>query len=202
MPRPLRDQSAGIRHITCRGNRRQTVFADELDRRRYLWLLDEACGLYGWSIAGYCLMRNHVHLVVRVGAGTISRGMQWLSGRYGQLFNRRHGEMGHLFQGRFRAEIVEDEAYAIEVVRYVDLNPVRAGVVRRPADWAWSSHRALVGLERPPPFHDVDGTLGLFSANRDAAQIHYAKYVAERLRQPDQPSADMSSNPNRGQTPG
>jgi REP element-mobilizing transposase RayT len=145
MPRPLRDQSAGIRHITCRGNRRQEIFVDDLDRRRYLWSLEETCRRYGWSLAGYCLMRNHVHLVARVGAGSISRGMQWLSGRYGQLFNRRHGVTGHLFQGRFHATIVEDEGYALDVVRYVDLNPVRAGAVRHPAEWGWSSHRALVG---------------------------------------------------------
>ncbi|MGH3054671.1 MAG: transposase, partial [Gaiellaceae bacterium] len=189
-------------HITCRGNRRQTVFLDEQDRRRYLWLLDEACGLYGWNVAGYCLMRNHVHLVARVGAGTISGGMQWLSGRYGQLFNQRHGETGHLFQGRFRAEIVEDEAYALEVVRYVDLNPVRAGVARQPADWMWSGYRALLGLEAPLRFHDVESTLRLVSANRDAARAHYAKYVAERLRQPNLPRSDRSSRPNRGQTPG
>jgi REP element-mobilizing transposase RayT len=202
MPRPLRDQSAGIRHITCRGNRRQAVFLDELDRWRYLWLLDEACNLYGWSISGYCLMRNHVHLVARVGGGTISPGMQWLSGRYGQLFNRRRRETGHLFQGRFRAEIVEDEAYALEVVRYGDLNPVRACVVRRPTDWVWSSHRALVGLDTPLPFHDVEATLALFSANRDAAQAHYANYVAERLRQPDPAQIRHVPRPNRGQTPG
>jgi putative transposase len=201
MPRLLRDQSPGIRHMTCRGNRRQTIFVDDLDRRLYLWLLDEACDAYGWSVAGYCLMRNHVHLVARVGAGTISRGMQWLSGRYGQLFNRRHGETGHLFQGRFDARLVEDEAYALDVVRYIDLNPVRAGVVRRPVDWTWSSHRALVGLEAPLPFHDVEGTLRLFSANRDAAQKHYAEYVAERLRRHDASPADMSSHVNRGQTP-
>ena len=202
MPRALRDQSAGIRHIVCRGNRRQAIFLDEVDRRRYLGLLEEACAHYGWRIAGYCLMRNHVHLVADVRAGTISGGMQWVSGQYGQLFNRRHRETGHLFQGRFRAEIVEDEAYALEVVRYVDLNPVHACVVRRPVDWLWSSHRALVGLDAPLPFHDIDGTLRLFSANRDAAQTHYAKYVAERLRRRNPQPTDMSSRPNRGQTPG
>ena len=202
MPRPLRDQSAGIRHIVCRGNRRQPIFLDEADRRRYLWLVEQACARYGWTIAGYCLLRNHVHLVAGIREETISRGMQWLSGRYAQLFNRRHAETGHLFQGRFRAEIVEDEAYALEVVRYVDLNPVRAGVVRRPMDWPWSSHRALVGLEQPLPFHDVEGTLRLFSSNRDSARAHYATYVAERLRRHEPPTADLSPGPARGQTPG
>lgn len=202
MPRQLRDQSAGLRHVMCRGNRGQRIFVDDLDRRRYLWLLDEACRRYGFRAAGYCLMTNHVHLVANVGAGTISRGMQWLSGKYAQLFNRRHGVTGHLFQGRFRAEIVEDEAYAIDVVRYVDLNPVRARVVREPADWPWSGHRALVGLQAPLPFHDVEGTLALFSANRDAAQTQYAKYVAERLRRRNPPVRDRSFHQNRGQTPG
>jgi REP-associated tyrosine transposase len=202
MPRPLRDQSAGIRHITCRGNRRQPVFLDEADRQRYLRLVEEACARYGWSMSGYCLLGNHVHLVAAVPAATISRGMQWLSGRYGQLFNRRHAETGHLFQGRFWAEIVDDEAYALEIVRYVDLNPVRAGVVRRPSDWAWSSHRALVGLEAPRPFHDLEGTLRLFSSSRDSAHAHYAKYVAERLRPSDSPERNRSSSRARGQTPG
>jgi REP element-mobilizing transposase RayT len=201
VPRPPRDQTAGIRHITCRGNRRQAIFVDEVDRRRYLGLLAEACGRHGWRAAGYCLMRNHVHLVVVVRAGTISSGMQWLSGVYGALFNRRHRQSGHLLQGRFRAEIVEDEAYAIDVVRYCDLNPVRARIVRHPAEWAWSSYRALVGLETPPPFLDVDATLGLFSSNRDRAQVAYAKYVAERLRGTTLPPTDTSFASNRGQTP-
>jgi REP element-mobilizing transposase RayT len=151
MPRPLRDQSAGLRHVMCRGNRGQPIFVDDLDRRRYVWLLDEACHRYGWRAAGYCLMTNHVHLVANVGAGTISRGMQWLSGKYGQLFNRRHGVNGHLFQGRFRAEIIADEAYAIEVVRYVDLNPVRAGVGNRRTGRGAATERSSGSSAAPVP---------------------------------------------------
>lgn len=202
MPRPLRDQSAGIRHVTCRGNRRQPIFLDDLDRRRYLGLLAETCSRHHWRIHGYCLMRNHVHFVARVGPETISCGMQWLSGVYGQLFNRRHRATGHLFQDRFHAENVEDEAYALEVVRYVDLNPVRATIVEQPATWRWSGHRALVGLDPPLPFHDIDGTLGLFSRNRDIAQALYAKYVAERLRStPPVPKRHVPS-PQPGSDPG
>jgi REP-associated tyrosine transposase len=202
VPRPPRDQSAGIRHIVCRGNRRQPIFLDDIDRRRYLGLLEETCARYEWRASGYCLMGNHAHLVVRVGAGTISRGMQWLSGKYGQLFNRRHGVTGHLFQGRFRSEVVEDEAYALEVIRYADLNPVRARVVHHPASWAWSSYRALVGLAQPLPFHDVGGALELFSRDRDAACRMYGKYVAERLRRLRVSPSDVSCAPDRGQTPG
>lgn len=188
--------------MTCRGNRRQPIFLDELDRIRYVSLLGEACGRYGWAISGYCLMRNHVHLVVRVRRDTVSRGMQWLSGRYGQLFNRRHGVTGHLFQGRFHAEAVEDEAYALEVVRYVDLNPVRAGIVAAPADWRWSGHRALLGLAPPLPFHDIHGTLGLFSLNRDVAHSLYAKYVAERLHPTSPGLTGHVSAPQPGSDPG
>jgi REP-associated tyrosine transposase len=202
MPRPLRDQSAGIRHVTCRGNRRQSIFLDDVDRRRYTWLLDEACTRYGWRIHGYCLMGNHVHLVAAVGANSISRGMQWLSGKYGQLFNRRHRQSGHLFQGRFRSEIVGDERYALEVVRYVDLNPVRAGLVPDPTLWAWSSHRALVGLATPHAFHDVDTILSPFSCERKAAQLAYARYVGERLSETPVQRKDMPHEDNRGQTPG
>lgn len=191
MPRPLRDQTAGIRHVTCRGNRRQRIFLDDLDRRRYLWLLEEVCPRYGWRIAAYCLMTNHVHLVVAVGAGTISRGMQWLGGKYGQLFNRRHQKTGHLLQGRFGAEIVGDEHHLLVASRYTDLNPVRAGLVHDPTSWRWSSHRALVGLDDPLPFHDVSLTLDRMSSNREAAHAAYASFVAEQLR-----------HQNRGQTPG
>lgn len=202
MPRPLRDQSAGIRHVTCRGNRRQPIFLDDRDRRRYLGLLEEACGRHRWLISGYCLMRNHVHLVLRVEPATISIGMQWLSGRYGQLFNRRHATSGHLFQGRFHAESVEDEAYALEVVRYVDLNPVRARIVERPTDWRWSSHRALLGLDPPLPFHDIEGTLALFSQRRDVAQATYAKFVAERLRRLQYRPPGHVLTPEPGSDPG
>lgn len=202
MPRPPRDQSAGFRHVVCRGNRRQAIFLDAADRRRYLGLLEEACGRYEWRILGYCLMGNHAHVVAWVDAGTISRGMQWLSGVYAQLFNRRWSESGHLFQGRFRSEQVEDEAYVLEVMRYVDLNPVRARLVAHPAEWPWSGHRALVGPARPLPFHDIDGALALFSPKRDVAQAAYARFVAERLRRLSMSPPDMSRGQDRGQTPG
>jgi REP-associated tyrosine transposase len=191
VPRPSRDQSAGIRHVTCRGNRRQPIFLDDLDRRRYLWLLEEVCSRYAWRTAAYCLMTNHVHLVVAVGAGTISSGMQWLSGKYGQLFNRRHQQTGHLFQGRFGAEIVGDGRHILDAARYADLNPVRAGLVDAPTRWCWSGHRALVGLDEPLPFHDISLTLDAMSSERARAHAAYAKFVAEQL-----------SPRNRGQTPG
>jgi REP-associated tyrosine transposase len=203
VPRPLRDQSAGIVHLIWRGNRRQRIFDDDLDRERYLALLAEACRRCGWWIDAYCLLTNHVHLMAHVTDGTLSRGMQWLGGRYAAAYNVRHGFAGHLFQCRFRSERVEDDVYALELARYVDLNPKRAGAAQTPRRWRWSSYRALAGLEQPRPFHDVDWILGQLALDRRRAHGAYEAFVAaarDELRRPDRDRslADMS----RGQTPG
>jgi len=186
----------------CRGNRRQVIFLDDTDRRRYLWLLAEVRRDCGWRIPAYCLMGNHVHLVAEVPEGTISRGMQWLNGRYGQAFNVRHGVSGHVFQGRFRSERVEDERYAVDLVRYVDLNPERAGLVGDAAEWPWSSYRALAGLAEPRSFHDVGWLLDRLAPTRERAHAAYAAFVAEGRSQPLPPTLDTSPPPTRGQTPG
>ena len=135
------------------------------------------CRDFGWRVFTWCLMTNHVHLVLEVAEETISRGMQFLSGNYGQAFNWRHGYTGHLFQSRFRDEVVNDDPYALGVVRYVDLNPVRAGLVRDPASWTYGGYRALAGLERPREFHDVAWTLGRFSPDSSRARALYADFV-------------------------
>ena len=176
MPRPPRDQTAGIRHITCRGNRRQPIFLDDLDRRHYLGLLQHVCSVLEWRVLAWCLMTNHVHLVVEVRDGTISKGMQLVCGDYAQGFNWRHGLTGHLFQGRFRAEAVVDEAYLFELSRYVDLNPERAGAVRRPERWMWSSCRAHLNLEPPRPFHDPIW-VRRFGATAERAAAAYAGFL-------------------------
>ncbi len=163
--------------MTCRGNRRQSLFRDALDREWYLGLLGDVCRDFRWRVFTWCLMTNHVHLVLEVAEETISRGMQFLSGNYGQAFNWRHGYTGHLFQGRFRDEVVGDDPYALGVVRYVDLNPVRAGLVRDPASWTYGGYRALAGLERPREFHDVAWTLGRFSPDSLRARALYADFV-------------------------
>jgi REP element-mobilizing transposase RayT len=182
VPRRLRFQGAGIRHVTARGNRRQRIFLDEDDRERYLAELSRVCGQFESRVLAWCLMTNHVHLVLRVKANTISRLVQELHGEYAAEFNVRHGYRGHLFQGRFRDEIVQDETYLFEVAPYVDLNPVRAAIVEDPADWAWSSYRALAGLERPRPFHDVGALLDQVASDRAAAHSFYRRHVASRLR--------------------
>jgi REP element-mobilizing transposase RayT len=202
VPRPLRDQSAGIVHLIWRGNRRQRIFDDDLDRERYLALLGEVCRRLGWRVIAYCLMTNHVHLVVLVTDGTLSRGMQWLGGRYAQWYNLRHRFAGHLFQGRFRSERVEDDSYALVLGRYVDLNPERAGMADA-ARWHWSSLRAHLGLEPPRSFHDASWLLGLLSLDRRRAQEAYRAFVREGRGSLLPPRPDTAPRLiDRGQTPG
>jgi putative transposase len=181
VPRPLRDQSAGFLHLVWRGNRRQRIFEDDVDRERFLELLAAACRSRGWRVLAWCLLTNHVHLLIEVPEGTLSAGMQWLGGRYAQLYNLRHGLDGHLFQGRFHAERVETLEYALEVGRYVDLNPERAGLGGA-ADWPWSSHRAHLGLARPRAFHDADWLARHFSSDPGRRPAAYGDYVAEARR--------------------
>ena len=176
MPRPLRDQSAGIRHVTCRGNRRQPIFLDDLDRECYVGILERLGRILSWRVLGWCLMTNHVHLVLQIPAETISRGMQRLCGEYAQEFNWRHEYTGHLFQGRFRSETVTDDDYLREVVRYVDLNPERAGLVAAAEQWRWSGCRAHLGIEPPRPFHDISWARS-FGATPAGAARAYAEYV-------------------------
>ncbi len=201
VPRPHRVQAAGIRHVVCRGIRGLPIFVDDFDREWYLGMLGLVCRDFGWRVLAWCLMTNHVHLVVDVPEDTISRGMQLLSGNYGQAFNWRHGHTGHLFQGRFHDELVDGASYGLTVVRYVDRNPERAGVVDDAAAWRWSSYRALVGLDAPRRFHDTAWTLEQFSRDRARARELYADFVAAGRTHPVLPPGRVRSGHGRGLTP-
>lgn len=124
-------------------------------------------------------MGNHYHLLVEAVEPTLSRGMRQLNGVYTQRFNRSHGRVGHLFGGRFKAILVEKEAYLLELCRYVVLNPVRAKLVRAAKDWRWSSYRATAGLTEAPSFLTTDWMLAQFSDRRQEAQRRYRRFVAE-----------------------
>ncbi len=129
-------------------------------------------------------MTNHYHFVVETADGNLSKGMRQLNGVYTQHVNRRHGLVGHLFQGRFKAILVDRDAYLLELSRYVVLNPVRAGMVADASAWAWSSYRAMVGLERSPSWLVTDWTLGQFGHSRTRAEAGYAAYVAGGVGEP------------------
>ena len=180
MPRPLRLRPAGgIFHITARGNRRQVIFLDDVDRDRFLALLAAIITRYGWICHAYCLMDNHVHLLVETPNENLSEGMQQLLGQYAQGFNRRHGFDGHLFQGRFDSRLVVSNWHLLELARYLVLNPVRAGTRATAGEWAWSSYRAAAGTIPAPRFLTLDWLLGQFGRERAEARKAYARFVAE-----------------------
>jgi hypothetical protein len=129
-------------------------------------------------------MTNHYHCVVETPDANLSKGMRQLNGVYTQTSNRRHGLVGHLFQGRFKAILVERDAYLLELARYVVLNPVRAAMVPEAGDWPWSSYRAMVGQETAPARMETDWVLGQFARERSAAQAGYAAFVRQGIEQP------------------
>jgi REP element-mobilizing transposase RayT len=182
MARPLRLEYPGaLYHVTTRGNRRETIFTDDKDRKTWLALLKQTLSRFDATVYAYCLMGNHYHIVLMTRQPNLSRLMRQQNGVYTQRYNRRHGQTGHVFQGRFKAILVDRDAYFLEVCRYVDLNPVRAGLVRRPEEWAWSSYRAHAGQVRSPNWLD-SGSLYrqlVSRALRREGPAAYAHFVAQ-----------------------
>jgi putative transposase len=152
MARQLRQAIAGYPyHVIQRGHNRQPVFADDTDRRQYLAWLGDAATEHGLAIHAYVLMDNHIHLVgTPAREDSLSATMQALGRRYVRWFNTRHGRTGTLWEGRFRSSLIEADRYLLACQRYVEMNPVRAGMVAAPADWRWSSHRHHVGIATDP----------------------------------------------------
>jgi len=186
MSRPLRIELAGgLYHVTSRGDRREAIYRDEQDRLDWLAVVGEVCSRFNWRCHAYCEMTNHYHVVVETPDANLSKGMRQLNGVYTQATNRRHGLVGHLFQGRFKAILVERDAYLLELARYVVLNPVRAGMVPEASDWPWSSYRAMVGEEPAPAWLETDWVLGQFDQERSRARVGYAAFVREGVGRPN-----------------
>ena len=184
MARPLRIQLAGgLYHVTSRGDRQETIFRDDQDREDWLTVLGDVCSRFNWRCHAYCEMTNHYHFVVETPEANLSKGMRQLNGVYTQQFNRRHGVVGHLFQGRFKGILVERDAYLLELSRYVVLNPVRAGMVADVSAWPWSSYRAMVALASIPAWLQTDWVLGQFGSERHQAQAQYASFVVQGVGQ-------------------
>ena len=180
MTRPLRLSFPGaVYHVTSRGNARQDIVADDRDRSQWLSLLAHVVDRYGWLCHAYCLMDNHYHLVIETPKPNLSIGMRQLNGRYTQAYNRRHEQVGHVFQGRFTAILVEKDAHLLELCRYVVLNPVRAKIVSHPRLWVWSSYRATVGETKAPGWLTTDWILSQFGQRGGPAQARYRTFVAE-----------------------
>jgi putative transposase len=158
MSRPLRIEFEGaIYHVTSRGDRREPIYRDEVDRQAQLDAIAQAMDRFDAQVLAYCQMGNHFHLVLHTRQANLSRLMRHVNGVYTQAFNRRHGLVGHLFQGRFKAILVDRDVYLLALCRYVERNPVAARLVKAAPDWAWSSCRAHLGLAATPPWLDSDG---------------------------------------------
>lgn len=155
MPRRPRNvlPKRGIYHVTCRGVERRPIFGDDIDRAAFMELLHGARRRFRWRLHVATLMDNHVHLVVETRRGRLSRGMHRLAGIYAQRFNRRYDRVGHLFQGRFSAFVIQDEEHFLNACAYVLGNPVRAGLCGRAEEWPWSWSRFSTGPlhARPRP---------------------------------------------------
>lgn len=182
MARPLRiEYPGGVYHITSRGNAKQSIFLSDTDRGSFLNVLSSVVNRFNWLCSTYCLMDNHYHLLIETPEGNLSKGMRQLNGVYTQWFNRNHGRVGHIFQGRYKAIVIEKDTYLLELCRYVVLNPLRAGMVNRPDKWVWSSYRATAGLKKGQKFLTTDWILGQFSSNRRKAEGLYRLFIKEGI---------------------
>ncbi|MBI5101684.1 MAG: transposase [Nitrospirae bacterium] len=178
MARPLRIEYDGaVYHVTSRGNARKPIYLDDADREMFLDALNKVNLKFNWLCHAYCLMNNHYHLVIETPDGNLSKGMRQLNGIYTQLFNRSHNRVGHIFQGRYKAILIQKETHLLEVCRYAVLNPVRARAAGQPEDWLWSSYRGTAGFEKPHPTVTTDWVLGRFGTKRKKAERRYREFV-------------------------
>jgi putative transposase len=185
MARPLRIEfPSAVYHVTSRGNGRAAIYLDDGDREAFLKVLGEVCRRMRWLCYSYCLMTNHYHLVIETLDNTLSKGMRQLNGVYTQCFNRHHGRVGHVFQGRYKAILVDREPYLLELVRYVVLNPIRANMVTSPEQWRWSSYHATAGQAHTPDWLATEWVLRQFGTRRTHAHARFAQFVRDGQTQP------------------
>ena len=185
MSRPLRIEFSGaLYHITSRGDGREDIYPGDEDRHLFLEVLGWVCERCNWVVHSYCLMDNHYHLLIETPDGNLSLGMRQLNGVYTQRFNRQHHRVGHVFQGRYKAILVQKESYLLELVRYVVLNPVRARMVRQAKNWPWSSYRSTTGVAEARVWLAVDWVLSAFSPQRKAAIKRFVEFVDQGRGQP------------------
>lgn len=194
MPRPKRIHYEGaVYHVTSRGNERRKIVMDDADRWMFVRLLGEMVEENQVLCHAWVLMDNHYHLLLETPAANLSAAMKHLNAFYTQRFNKKHRRVGHLFQGRYKALVVEKVSYLKELCRYVVLNPVRARMVKHPKDWKWSSYRATVGLEKPEPWLEVDWILGQFGKERKRAQMAYRRFAEEGMGKKESPWDELYS---------
>jgi putative transposase len=188
MPRPLRTHAPdSIYHVDSRGVEKRPIFMDDADRRMFLALLKKALGAHGAALVAYCLMTNHYHLAIAIRETPLGVVMHDLLTEYALYFNRRYARVGHLFQGRYHAKLVSNDGYLAQVVAYIHLNPVKAGIVSHPGDWAWSSHRELVsGMPVLIDLARVEELTGF-------TPEEFRELYLEKLAQPSEPVEEIAA---------
>jgi REP element-mobilizing transposase RayT len=185
MTRPLRLEFAGaLYHVTSRGDRRALIYLDDTDRAFWMEALAETCTRFHFVVHSFCQMGNHFHLLLETKEANLSQGMRQLNGMYSQYFNRRHDMVGHVFQGRYKAILVQKESYLLELARYIVLNPVRANIVARPEDWPWSSYRLMTGTAQPPSWLNTQWILEKLNAAQTDAIATYREFVQAGIGRP------------------
>jgi REP element-mobilizing transposase RayT len=177
--------------VTTRGNARRAIFKNDSDRWRFLEVLDDTTERHNWLVHAYCLMPNHYHLLLETPEGNLSAGMRRLNGVYTQRFNHRNNQVGHLFQGRFKAILVDKEAYYHELCRYIVLNPVRAGLVDDPTEFRWSSFRSILGLSPSPDCLVGEVVLDRFGKDKKGARRAYQRFVEQGMKVEKSPWEDL-----------
>lgn len=170
-------------HVILRGNGGRDIFNSAADRSRFYLLIQEGIERYGHRIHAFCLMTNHVHLLIEVGTISLSRIMQNLSFRYTRYVNALEKRMGHLFQGRYKGLLIDKDTYLLELTRYIHCNPIRAGLVTDPGKYRWSSHQAYLGKEAIP-WLTTEPVLAQFASQAKKASKLYVQFVEDGVREP------------------
>jgi putative transposase len=184
MSRPLRLKFAGVHyHITSIGNGRKAIYLEEIYFELFLELLNDVCEQYNRVIHTYCLIDNHYHLLLETPDGNLSKGIRQLNGVFTQSMNRKHHRVGHLFQGRYKAMLVDKEVYLLELCRYIFLNPVRAKIVDSPDERQWSSWHNMVGKNESTRGLATDALFSLFATKRSEAIAEYIHFVEQGVNE-------------------
>ncbi len=196
MARPLRITFPGaFYHITSRGNERKNIFKSKRDREKFLEYLESSTQRYIAVIHAYCLLDNHYHLLLETPSGNLSQIMRHINGAYTTYYNVKRKRSGHLFQGRYKAILVDVDEYAKELSRYIHLNPVRAKMVEAPEDYVWSSYQYYIGRKKPPEWLTRDLILEYFNEKLSTAQQGYYEFVSELVNKKyDSPLNDTTSS--------
>jgi len=189
MGRPLRIQYPGaFYHVTSRGNERKVIFVSKRDREKFLSYLESANERYGAIIHAFCLMGNHYHILVETPRSNLSQILHHINGAYTNYFNTKRNRSGHLLQGRYRAILVEKDAYCLELSRYIHLNPVRAGLTENPSEYPWSSYPYYIGVKDKPLWLNANDILRCFAKEMQDARRYYREFVEHLIGQePDNP---------------